>query len=298
MVKELDKSILNTYVGTAPPKKTRELESLFHKMRTLRSMEEVKSFFNRFGVTIRNQYPLMLMHLERITSSDFYAEATDYLCTLRTLMEKVADERRHFFLGMSAESMTSGSAPRKTGPLESFRLTNEGRAVGAPAWRIFLQSLTDRYIEPSDLEGYRSLLGLSNAPLTSPLPFLGTNQQLMLLFSSLCGTLVYHVPIALEGVPSGRYRAVPLIAMEGSRGYKGTEHNDLASSHQPRIADPYCQLLAAAFLDRNRRTLSPRSLTSAKNLLSNPEKGISLDRARPLLAALITLEALECVSKS
>lgn len=35
----------------------------------------------------------MLMHLERITSSDFYGEATAYLGTLRSLMEKAADER-------------------------------------------------------------------------------------------------------------------------------------------------------------------------------------------------------------
>jgi len=291
MDKDLDKSILSTYAGSAPPKKTRELESLFHKMRTLRSMEEIKTFFNRFGVTIRDQYPLMLMHLERITSSDFYGEATDYLGTLRCLMEKAADERRRFFGGM-AESLTCEAAQRNSGPLTTFRQTNEGRAVGAPAWRLFLQSLTDHYVDPSDLEGYRSLLGLSDAPLTAPLPFRGTNQQLMLLFSSLCGTLVYDVPVALEGVPAGRYHAVPLIAMEGSRGYKASDRGDGIAAFQPRIADPYCQLLAAALLDRNRQPLSPRSLTSAKNLLGNPEKGISLDRARPLLAALITLGAL------
>lgn len=291
MDKDLDTSILNTYAVKAPPKKTRELESLFHKMRTLRSMEEVKSFFNRYGVTLRDQYPLMLMHLERITSCDFYADATDYLVTLSTLMEKAAAERRRFFDGLGAAGMTSDTAHPPGGPLATFRQTNAGRAVGAPAWRIFLNALSPAFLSPSDLDGYRSLLGLSDAPLTAPLPFLGTNQQLMLLFSSLCGTLVYRVPVAIEGVPAGNYRAVPLIAMEGSRGYKASE-SDGGGSRQPRIADPYCQTLSAALLDRNRQPLSPRSLTSAKNLLGNAGKGISLDRARPLLAALITLGAL------
>lgn len=292
MDKELDKSILNTYTSTAPAKKSRELESLFHKMRTLRNMEEVKSFFNLHSVTLRDQYPLMLMHLDRITSSDVYADATDYICTLRTLMEKAADERRRFLGGMAAERMTSGTAQGQNVPLATFILTNEGRAAGATAWRLFLQSLTDKFFDASDLEGYRVLLGLSDAPLTAPLPFLGTNQQLMLLFSSLCGTLVYDVPIALEGVPAGRYRAVPFVAMEGSRGFKETDRDGTLSSHQPRIADPYCQLLSTALLDRNRQPLTPRSLTSAKNLLGNPAKGISLDRVRPILAALITLGAL------
>ena len=292
MDKELDISILNAYAGTVPPKKTRELQSLFHKMRELQSMEETKAFFSRYGVTIRDQYPLMLMHLERITSSDFYSQATAYLKELRTLMEQAADERQHFFGGMADGGMISGVAHRKSGPLATFLLTNEGRAAGQAAWRIFLQALTGKYIDASDLDGYRSLLGLSDAPLTSPLPFRGSNQQLMLLFSSLCGTLVYDVPKTLEGVPSGRWRAVPFIAMAGSRGFKETERGGTPSPYQPRIADPYCQLLSAALLDRNRQPLSPRSLTSAKNLLGNPSKGISLDRARPLLAALIALGSL------
>lgn len=94
MDKDLDISILNAYAGTVPPKKTRELQSLFHKMRELQSMEETKAFFSRYGVTIRYQYPLMLMHLERITSSDFYSQATAYLKELRTLMKQAADERQ------------------------------------------------------------------------------------------------------------------------------------------------------------------------------------------------------------
>lgn len=292
MDKDLDISILNAYAGTVPPKKKRALQSLFHKMRTLQSMEEIKEFFNRSGVTIRDQYPLMLMHLERITSSEFYSQATAYLASLRTLMEQAADERRRYFGGLCADGMTSGDVQRRNGPLATFRLTNEGHAAGQPAWRMFMQALTGRYIDASDLDGYRSLLGLSDAPLSAPLPFLGSNQQLMLLFSSLCGTLVYDVPKALEGVAAGRWHAVPFIAMEGSRGFKETERGGTPSPHQPRIADPYCQLLSAALLDRNRQPLTPRSLTSAKNLLGNPAKGISLDKARPLLAALIALGAL------
>ena len=292
MDKGLDKKILDRYADTVPPRKKRELESLFRKMRSLRSMEEIKAFFNRFDVTIRYQYPLMIMQLEHITSSDFYAEAMNYIGTLRSLMERAADERRRFFGEMPDNGMTSGAERRESTPLATFLLTDKGHAAGPTAWRIFFQSLSGRYIENSDIEGYRSLLGLSDAPLTSPLPFRGSNQQLMLLFSSLCGTLVYDVPITLEDVPSGRYRAVPFVAMEGSKGFKGGDDGGDTPHRQPRIADPYCQLLAAALLDRNGQPLSPRSLTSAKNLLGNPSKGIPLDRARPLLASLIALGAL------
>ena len=221
----------------------------------INDIKHLKQFFNDHEVIPRKQLEVVLLLCERKSDIVYLEALTKYAEKLADLINRNAVTRKMMVPEKSDKPRISVPLGKK---MATFCLTDAGKKVPSKEWDFFFEELTVQGLVSSDDErGYRSLLGLRKEPLTEPLVFHGNNQQLMFIFAALYGTLVYRSQVNDTPLVAGKtYTFVPLISTPSGGTVTGN-----------RTTDPYCQTLAAAVLDRHGKPLTPRQLTSAKNML-------------------------------
>lgn len=251
---------------------------------TYTSLDQFTRYFHEKQIPLQRQRELLLRHLPRMWDLSLAKTLLEHAKKLSTMLDECAALAAPPPPPQPDSGHTSTPAPSQNAlpapPIRTFCLTPQGRKVSVKSWGLFLDGLCDdNRIAPSEVAGYRILLGLKGGGLESPLHFNGTQQMLMVLFAGLCGTLRYDMP-AGHDFAAGRYDSVPLIACTPE-----AEPDD-------RLHNPYCKYLAAALLDRSNSSLTARKLISAHHMIGHPEKGIKPALIVPTLCRLQALGAL------
>ena len=267
-----------------PPSHPPSDDEILHVFDPFTTLEQFTDYFRKEKIPLRRQRELLEKHVPRMWDLALAQSLSKHKREIVKLLEEcdssasLPPQTRPDSGHTSTPSPSQNALPAP--PIRTFCLTPQGRKVSAKSWGLFLDGLCDdNRIAPSEVAGYRILLGLKGGGLESPLHFNGTQQQLMVLFAGLCGTLRYDMP-AGHDFAAGRYDSVPLIACTPE-----AEPDD-------RLHNPYCKYLAAALLDRGNRPLTARKLISAHHMIGHPEKGIKPALIVPTLCRLQALGAL------
>ena len=252
---------------------------------TYTTLDQFTRYFHENQIPLQRQRELLLRHLPRMWDLSLAKTLLEHAKKLSTMLDECAALAAPPTPPLPDSGHTSTPTPSQNAtpapPIRTFCLTPQGRKVSVQSWKLFLDGLcADKRIAPSEVAGYRILLGLDRVELEAPLHFNGTHQMLMVLFAGLCGTFRYDMP-AGHDFAAGHYDSVPLIAC-----VSGAEPDD-------RLHNPYCKYLSAALLDRNGHPLTARQLISAHHMIGHPERGIKPTLVIPTLRRLQALGALK-----
>lgn len=268
-----------------PPSHPPSDDEILHIFDPFTTLEQFTDYFRKEKIPLRRQRELLEKHVPRMWDLTLAQSLSKHKRDIVKLLEECDSPSTPPPLARPDSGHTSNPLPPQNPasapPIHPFCLTPLGREVSPKSWKDFFDGLcADTRILPSEVAGYRILLGLDKGELEAPLHFHGTHQQLMVLFAGLCGTLVYDMPRGRD-FAAGRYVSRQLIACT-----PGAAPDD-------RLHNPYCKYLAAALLDRNNRPLTARQLISAHHMTGHPEKGIKPTLVVSTLRLLTALGALE-----
>ncbi len=308
-------SEMDEFLSLLSIEKAEQIAYCVNMMKEKHSMEEMKAFFREEGITLEDQCDAILCYEPDASDSDLLEELLKHYDDCKRQMEAIEKRRLERMKILRKNYPIPYSTERKTGPYDTFHLTPEAPPADSTLWTVFINSLPASFLPKEEKEPFRSLLGLSEAPLEAPVLLLGSLQQITLLFGTLCGVMSYDVTRNQEGIVPGHYRPHALIALPDSRGTAGAQSDD----RHPRFGDRYCQFIADHVADpramrhadgaaRSRaHAATPQAvaarhhrlpigdasrITDAKSALLNPSRGTSLAKTAPLLKPLIALGAL------
>lgn len=246
------------------------------------SLDVFKQLCNKELVTLSEQMQLISRIAPRLTDLEYYESLSQYAARVRAALGQEVREQYDAIPPSSSVADTAPAIP-KAEPLLGFVRTPLGRQIGKEYWNDMIVSLMNqKLLRPEERGGWLYFFNVDDRAARMPeakLHFQGSLQELMLWVCALYGTLNYRLDEPCCGMEAKLYTGLPLVGAPTGSGVRNGRTNA-----------PYCAVVAQAVLyGRQEHSITARTASSARYMLSSPLKALQANRAAPLLKAYTIL---------